>query len=418
MPTMISSQNRGKAAQLHNAFSAAGEIAKLAERDGKENVADAVVGVIKDDKGEFMTLHAFEDVYRNLPGQELCDYAPISGLEDFKAAAVKSAFAGHIPAGSKVAVAASPGGTGAIHSAIVNYVEKGDKYLGPDWYWGPYKTLGLEQGCPYETFVMFNEDMTGMNLEAWKAKTLELFEDQDSVLTIFNSPANNPTGYSITVDEWQYIADTYKEICKDPGKKVIVVWDWAYTEYAGEPDETRAFLKCFDDMPENMLLLCAYSMSKAFMIYGMRSGALIACSTSDEVLKEFSGVAAFTNRNTWSNGSRGAQKALAEVYADAETLAAADAERAEVREMLLSRAKMFTGEADEIGLKYIPYGGGFFITVPCDNSAAVIEELHKNEIFVLSASGKGIRISISSCPAKRIHGLAASIKDAIQTVNA
>ena len=64
----------------------------------------------------------------------------------------------------------------------------------------------------------------------------------------------------------------------------------AYIDYAGDPDEVRSFLKYFEDLPENILLAVAYSMSKSFLVYGMRSGALIGVSSSKTVAEEFANV--------------------------------------------------------------------------------------------------------------------------------
>lgn len=410
---MTSSRNQNKSGRTHDVFSLVAEIDKVKEREGAENVADAMLGVIRRDDGSFATIPTYEEVYRSLPARELCDYATIAGLPEFQAAAVQSAFCGNIPAGAKTEVVATPGGSGAVYAAILNYVEFGEEYLGPEWYWGPYATLGLEQDKKYVTYKMFDDNYEKFNFEAFKAKTLEMFEKQDSLLTIFNFPANNPSGYNLSVEEWTKITDLYREICKNPDKKVIVVWDWAYTDYAGTKEETRAFLHCFDNMPENMLLLCAYSMSKSFLIYGMRSGALIAVSTSDDVIEDFAGNVCFTSRSTWSNGSRGAQRALGIIYQNPELLAKVEAERMELRDMLINRGKIFMKEAKEIGLICLPHAAGFFITVPCKECSQAFRLLMKEEVYLLTAGEAGIRVAISSCPTKMVYGLAAKIKKCI-----
>ncbi len=78
-------------------------------------------------------------------------------------------------------------------------------------------------------------------------------------------------------------------------------------------------MKQFENLPENMLVLVGYSMSKAFTFYGLRSGALVCLSSSVEVADEFLAAATFSSRACWSNGTRGAQKLLANVYSDEKT---------------------------------------------------------------------------------------------------
>ena len=81
----------------------------------------------------------------------------------------------------------------------------------------------------------------------------------------------------------------------------------------GTPEETRGFMKLFGGLPENILVTIAYSMSKSYLIYGLRSGALIGLSSSEEVIEEFYRVNVCSNRGIWSNGTRCAQKLLADV---------------------------------------------------------------------------------------------------------
>jgi aromatic-amino-acid transaminase len=94
--------------------------------------------------------------------------------------------------------------------------------------------------------------------------------------------------------DWEEIMDYYRECAKDKSKKIIVLWDMAYMDYAGDPDELRTFLRNFENLPENILLAIAFSMSKSFLVYGMRSGALACLSSSQEVAEEFQQVNTFS----------------------------------------------------------------------------------------------------------------------------
>lgn len=72
--------------------------------------------------------------------------------------------------------------------------------------------------------------------------------------------------------------------------------------------DARDFFSKFSKLHENILVLVEYSMSKGFTMYGLRSGALIAISSSQDVITEFSDINSFTSRATWSNTVRGAQE--------------------------------------------------------------------------------------------------------------
>ena len=411
--SMLASQSFGKVNKDAN-FAASSAAKDAIAKYGKEAVVDATLGVIYDEKLEFATLKTAEEVYRSLPAQELMAYAPISGLPAFREAAIEFCFQGHQPKGSYASAAATPGGTGGLHHVIMNYVERGEKYLIPDWHWGPYTTMGKEMGAEAVEYSLFDEKGL-FNLNGINEKIDELVKCQTNTVVFFNTPAHNPTGYSLSKEDWKGITDHLRELARDESKKLIVLWDMAYTDYAGDPDEVREFLSCFDDMPENMLLMIAFSMSKSFLIYGMRSGALICCSSSKDVIAEFDGATAFSNRNTWSNGSRGAQALLAKIVGDPELRRKSDEERKAFRDMLIARGKQFNIEAEEAGLKTLPYKAGFFLVVPTDKPKELAERLYAENIFC-ATQGKGIRFTLSAVPSWQLRGVPAKIAKAINEI--
>lgn len=405
--SMIAPSVRCKA-KADNSFGASLTANQAIAKYGIDKVVDVTLGVVKDENGNFATMPTVEEIYRNLPGRELCDYAPIPGLPEFRDAAIEFTFQGHQPKGSYVRAIATPGGSGAVHHVIYNYVERDEKYLIPDWCWGPYREMGVECGRQYVQYKMFNDD-NEFDPSAIIKQSEELLRTQDSLVTFFNTPAHNPSGYTMTDDDWKQLTDFYREAAKDNSKKIIVLWDMAYTDYAGDKDEVRSFLKHFDNMPENMLLLIAFSMSKSFLIYGMRSGALIAVSSSEEVVNEFDLTNTFSNRGTWSNGSRGAQRVLAEIMADPKLKEKTDIERQEYVDLIAKRAKIFCDEAKEIGLPILPYTAGFFVTLPSRDQFGLVEKLKEELIFSIPLDSGGVRFAMSAVPTKHVPGLATMV---------
>lgn len=406
--TMLAKEARSKAKKEDNSFGASLTASKAIAEFGADKVIEATLGVIKDENGVFATLPTFEKIYRELPGNELCDYAGIPGTADFREAAIEFTFQGHQPKGTYAKAIATPGGSGAIHHAIYNYVGADEKYLIPDWCWGPYREMGVECNRQYEMYRCFNED-NEFDVDGIIAKSKELLSSQEGLLTFFNTPAHNPSGYTMSNDDWKQLTDFYREAAKDESKRILVLWDMAYTDYAGDKDEVRDFLKYFDDMPENVLLLVAFSMSKSFLIYGMRSGALIGVSTSKEIIDEFDRTITFSNRSTWSNGSRGAQTALAMVMADPALKEQTDKERQEFTDLIAKRAEIFVREAKEVGLPILPYKAGFFVTLPANDQFALCDELKEDLIFSIPLDSGGVRFAMSALPSSKVPGLAAKV---------
>ena len=141
------------------------------------------------------------------------DYAPIEGLREFLDAATECIFQGHQPKNTYTSAVATPGGTGGIHHMIFNYVEKGETFLIPEWHWGPYREIATEVEKKWELYQMFDEK-GNFTLKDLKERAKRLLETQDSIMTIFNTPAHNPSGYTMTDEDWQEIMDFIKSAPK------------------------------------------------------------------------------------------------------------------------------------------------------------------------------------------------------------
>lgn len=409
--SLAASHAIGKGAEPDAVFSILKEANAAIKKYGRDIVINASIGAIYTEEEQFATIPAVEEYFRHLPAEELMNYAPISGLPDFLDAAIAETFQGYQPQNTYARAVATPGGTGGVRHAIFNYCEQGQKVLVPDWAWGPYHTIAREHLRGTETYEMFDGEYR-FNLAALMEKTEALLRVQDSLLIIFNTPAHNPTGYSVTTEEWQQLLQFFKSCAADEKKKLVLLLDMAYLDYAGSVEETRGFMRLFEGLPDNLLVLIAYSMSKSYLIYGLRSGALIALSSSSEVIEEFSRVSSFSNRGVWSNGTRCAQRLLADVAKDAQLKARIMAERNAFRDLLRQRAGIFLEEAKEVGLQLMPYHSGFFISVPVDNPQQVAAKLMSENLFTVPLK-KGIRLAMCAVPTFKVPGMAQKIKAAL-----
>ena len=382
--------------------------AMIAEK-GKDSVVNATIGVLLDEEGKLVVLSSVDEVFKTLSGAEFAEYAPIGGIPGFKDAVLKDTFGSYSPK-SHTRVVATPGGTGALHSAIANYSLPGDKVLLTDWYWGPYGTIAGEIGRSLHTFKLVDEQGK-FNTADFEKQVMGLLEVQDRLVIILNTPAHNPTGYSLTLDEWESVASVLDQIPED--KRVTLVVDVAYLDFAGEPEKYREFMPVLDSMGENVLPVIAYSFSKSFTLYGMRCGAMICMADNEEVAEEFRSVCEYSARAAWSNCNRAPQVMLSKIYSDPALLARVQEERAGFRDMLLRRGRAFEAAAKEVGLEIVPFDAGFFASVPCSQPDAAAAELEKEGIFTIPLS-MGIRVSIASITEETCKRLPARIKAAIE----
>lgn len=412
MLTSIAAKHaKGKAAQ-DKIFAANAAAVAAAAKYGKENVTNATIGAILDEDEKLVCLPTVEKVFRSLETNELIAYAPISGLPEYLECVLTAAFGSSRPEGYLAAVATA-GGTGAIHHAIWNYMDEGETALCSDWYWGAYKVLCNDMGRNFTTYKMLDEN-NKFNLPALKEKVTELLSKQDNLLYILNTPAHNPTGYSLSESDMDGVLDILKEAAVD-GKNIIFFLDVAYIDYAGEKEEVRKIFKKLSGLPANILAIIGYSMSKGFTMYGQRTGAMIGVSSSKEVIEEFAAINQYTSRATWSNINRPAMRTLAAIYNDPELLKATEAERDYYYKMIKARADLFTEEAKACGLPMLPYVAGFFLSIPAKDPDAICNKLHEDNIFAVPLAA-GVRIAVCAVPLKKIKGMAAKVYAAMKEV--
>ncbi|MDW7678900.1 MAG: aminotransferase class I/II-fold pyridoxal phosphate-dependent enzyme, partial [Bacillota bacterium] len=281
MSVSVVAPHSKRPAEEDKVFAANRRAQEAVKKYGADKVINSTIGALLEDDGSLSIMQTAMQNLKNLPDAEIAAYAPIAGLPDFLEAAKKAVFRDYRPKGHIRAVS-TPGGTGGIRHAVWNYMEPGDTLLTTDWFWAPYKTITEEHGRKMTTFTLFNEKKA-FNLASFKEKFQELADKQERILVILNTPAHNPTGYSLTDEEWTEVLTFLKNVVEHQSKKVIVYVDIAYIDFAGDLKTSRGFMKQFENLPENLLILIGYSMSKAFTFYGLRSGALLCVSSSEEV---------------------------------------------------------------------------------------------------------------------------------------
>ena len=414
MFSIVAPQVRGKCAE-DNIFAANNRAVALADEIGNDKVVNGTVGSILDEEGNLAVLDVVLEAYKRLTPRQICAYAPIKGYEKFLESCIDQCF-GHSRPDGYIEACATPGGTGVLHHVIHNYAVPGDEILITDWHWGAYNSLIDYPNNKVSTFEFLNEEGQ-FNLVSFRKKVDEILNHQKNLVIILNGIANNPTGYSMSVSEWQEAVDVLKAAVEGKDKNVILVPDVAYLDYSGEKEECRKFFKVFGNLPKNILVIVAYTLSKGFTLYGQRQGAMIAVTSDKDVAKEFVDVNQYASRATWSNCNSAAQNVMIDICSDPEKIRRLDRERDVYYKLIQERAAVFVKEAKEAGVKIVPYISGFFITIPVEGAQKVCDLLEKENIFLVPMK-KGIRLAVCSISKAKMKGLAAKVASAIKEAGA
>lgn len=365
---------------------------EMIAQKGKDEVLNGVIGSLLDDDGNLLIMDTVIEENKKLKAEDFFEYAPIKGLPAYRRAVIKDLFRDYKPERYVEAVATT-GGTGTISSAISNYTKRNDLVLTSNWYWAPYNSLCNQQERKLLTFEFFREDGS-FNIEGMTEKVKELAKKQDSLLILLNTPSHNPTGYSLSDQDWDQLIKALNSP-EISNTSISLLVDIAYLEYSGDLTSSRKFLPMLDRLNDNILALIAYSASKSYTAYGARTGALICMAPSRQIADEFVRVTEYSSRNTWSNAPRAGQTIIANIWESKEKVARIDRERKVFRDLLQKRGKTFEQEAKRLGLAVVPFKSGFFVCIACDNPADLSKMLEEKGAFVLPLR-HGIRVSIAA----------------------
>jgi aromatic-amino-acid transaminase len=343
-----------------------------------ESIVDATIGVLLDEQGQLAVLPSAARAVREVPAVEWAAYAPIAGTPEFLRAVVDDLL-GEEPDLRAAAVAvATPGGTGAIRNAIANFLEPGEALLTTNWFWAPYRTLCEESERRFETFAMFAPD-DKLDVDALDHALRRELRAQKRALVVLNDPAHNPTGYSMSDDDWTRVARAIDRRTSEGPITLLV--DCAYLLYGAR--DPRAFLRRLRPLLGKATVLFAWSASKSFTHYGLRVGALIACEKDEAERKAVQAALSYSCRGTWSNCNRGGLAAITRLLTDPHLAKACAAEREQAKALLQARIDAFNEEAHARGLEHPRYEGGFFVTVFVDRPHERAEAMRKEGVYVL-----------------------------------
>jgi aromatic-amino-acid transaminase len=355
-----------------------------------ESIVNATIGSLMNDDSTLSILETVTRTLREVPATQWAAYAPIPGTAAFNQAVIDDTFSTQPALKAAATSVATPGGTGALRHALMNYLQSGQALLTPNFYWGPYQTLCEEHERTLDTFRMFT-DADALDVAALDAKLGDTLNKQGRALLFVNDPCNNPTGYSMTQGEWRQVVEV---LLKHSGKPVTLLVDMAYWLYAGGGDP-RAFLAELVPLLGKVGLLFAWSGSKSYTHYGLRVGALVACVPDEKERNATQAALAYACRGTWSNCVHGGLVAVTKLLTDAQLKAACDAEREKFKTLLQRRVQAFNAAAQPKGLKYPRYEGGFFVTVFHPEAEAQAEKMRGKGVYVVPQKG-ALRVALCS----------------------
>lgn len=380
------------------------------EEFGAENVIDATLGSLYSEDGNLVAMDSVFASFDEVTPKQKAGYASgFLGNADFRTLCTQWTVGGTNLASS---VVATPGGTGAVSLGIGEFLEIGESVVIPDIAWTSYAIMAQDKQLKAVKYSMF-DDNDNFNLADIKEKINGLVGKQNRIVLVINDPCHNPTGYSMSNAEWTELIAFLNEVGKTT--PCIILNDIAYIDYSYDLSHSRDYMKNFEAVGDNVMVVIAMSCSKTLTSYGMRCGAAVITAKDAESVKQAEVVFEKSARAIWSNVNNGAMHNFCNIirnhYDDFM------AEKAKYITLLKERSDIFKAEAADCGLPLYPYKEGFFITVKVDN--AIRQQYHdalmENNIFTVQVD-KGIRVAVCSLPVAKAKGLAQKMKTILDTL--
>lgn len=397
---------------VDNVFAIVSLAKQAKEKVGEENVVDATIGSLYDENGELVAFDSVFAHYNEIENRAKAKYAAsFTGNTDFKDQVYRWVVQDSICT-LKHSVIATPGGSGAVSTTMVDVLDAGNTLVIPEIAWGSYKLMATMNNLKTASYRLFDEDH--FNVESFKEVCTKVMKEEGKLLVIINDPCHNPTGYSLCIEEWKAVIDVLNAISQEG--PVILLNDIAYIDFAYDFKASRRYIETFNEISDNMLIVVAFSCSKTLTSYGLRCGAAMIMGQQKESVRQLEIVMEKSARAIWSNIPNAAMDNF--VYCTTDGYEAFDKEKAYYVNLLKQRSEIFTQEAKECDLIHYPYKEGFFVTLRIEDSE-LLDKYHQalmdNYIFTVKVT-KGIRVALCGLSIESCKGLARRMKDVLETI--
>jgi aromatic-amino-acid transaminase len=352
-----------------------------------DDIVNATIGALLADDGKLAIMPTVAHALSSLPFELVASYAPIPGRDDYRQAVIEDLL-GPYGLSDRAVCVATPGGTGALRMSIDDFLEPGQVALTSSYFWGPYRTIAEESGRSLATFDMFNAEGRFF-VAAFERELDQLMAKQGRALVLLNTPCHNPTGYSLDPSELDAMVDVLE---RHAGRgPITLVLDVAYGYF--HPEALDRCIATFAKLAGKVLVLFAWSGSKAFALYGQRIGALVALVPDAADRTRITNAITYSCRGIWSNCNAAGMAAVARLLADKEQHRRVQSERADLVALLARRVAFWNERASAAGLRYPRYDGGFFTTVFTDDPTKASRAMCERGLYLVPTAG-AVRVAV------------------------
>lgn len=250
------------------------QVAANYQADSRDHKMDLGIGVYRDENGNTAVLDVVKTAEeRILKNQDSKSYLGLLGDVRFSEAVTELILGEHVDR-ARTAAIQTPGGSGALRLLfeLIKLANTGATVWVPDPTWDNHLPTMLQAGLTVKVYPYFDRKSLEVDSTSMK-QALEKIPSGDVVL--FHGCCHNPTGASLSNDDWDAIADIALR------RRFIPFIDFAYQGFGDGLDADAYGVRVLADrLPE---LLVTASCSKNFAIYRERTGLAMVISENAEI---------------------------------------------------------------------------------------------------------------------------------------
>ena len=356
-----------------------------------------------------------DSIYREQPDQAIA-YADIGGRSGYLEASTHYILPGEFADGHVARVAVA-GLASAIYTTLQVVAKRADVFV-PEPYWPHYPGMIDDLEGRYHGFPLLDIGQA-FNVEGLAAGLREV-PRRGTAAIIFNTPCHNPTGYSLTHEDWRHVREVVWEHAEG-GKRICLVIDTAYVDYYWHRPQSIQEDIVMPLMPlhERVTVAIGWTISKTFLAYGQRLGTLLMIASSPQQAAQLQQQIYQATMATYSQCSTVPQLVIEHLHADPHKLRQLQAEREPVQAMLMRRNAAFESALMQTGLVSLPGDGGFFRTVELPagvHALEVVRRLAEKRVAMVAAGEQRLRIAICSVPEARMLAMCERIGEVVQEI--
>lgn len=316
--------------------------------DARAEKIDLGVGVYRAADGTTPVMRAVRAAEaRVLAGQTTKSYTALTGEPAFGAALAAWVLGPELARSGRLAVAATPGGTGAVRQALelVRAARPGTTVWVSDPSWPNHAAILDAMGMTWRPYRYFDRATGGLD-RAGMREDLGSMAEGDVLL--LHGCCHNPTGVDPTTQDWATLADLATT------RGAVPLIDVAYLGLGDGAEADAAGLRALvAQVPEALLTV---SGSKSFGLYRERVGAVLALA---EDPGRVAGWLAWLNRLAYAFPPDHGARVVTEILGDPELRADWETELAEMRARIAAmRAGLAAALRAETGSDRFGFLGG------------------------------------------------------------